>query len=122
MATAALTINDMGITPAKIATAVAGHTDGHNIPAEGRIVVAIYNTDAADHAVEVASTADANGRSGDLSVTVAAGGFALLGPFRPNLFVKLADPDKGKILIDYPVAATGMKMAAFRLPANAPGV
>ena len=55
MARTALTINDVPVLPGKASTAATASTDGHTIPGERGLVVAIYTGHTASPTVEVPS-------------------------------------------------------------------
>lgn len=66
-----------------ITMSAADAANDHTIANNGQVLLLCENADAAPHTITIVSVADFAGRVQDIVQAVAAGDFAIFGPFKP---------------------------------------
>ena len=84
--------------------------NGNTLPNDGKTVLAIKNGSGSSITVTVVSVPDSNGRSGDLSVVIAAGAESFVGCLDPGLFNQRSG-DVGQVHVSFS-SGTSVTMAA----------
>lgn len=70
-----------------ITFAASNATDGNSYPATGKEILIAFNSDTGAHNVTLNSVADpVTHRTGDITLSVPAGGYAMIGPVDPKGF------------------------------------
>lgn len=81
---------------------------------DGLTILVVKNAAAGPVTVTVKSVADEAGRSGDVVLTVAAGGTGVVGPLRPAWWHQRDGADAGRVQVDFSASAN-ITAAALRL-------
>lgn len=92
----------------------ADAANGMMFPNDGRTVLLVRNSDAAAKTVTVVSVADEARRTGDHSISIAAGNTAVIGPLRPGWWNQRSGADGGNVYVDFS-AATAVTVGCLRL-------
>lgn len=82
------------------------NVNGNKFVNGGRETLLVRNASAGNVTVTVISVPDQAGRTGDLSVIVAAGNIAALDFLEPQWWNQRAAPDKGSVQVDFSVGAS----------------
>lgn len=75
-------------------------SNDHYFENTGREIILFKNADSGSHTCTVVSVTDEAGRSGDLTVSAAAGKTASAGPFKPAWWNQRGSSDLGHVFID----------------------
>ncbi len=89
--------------------------NGMMFPNDGRTILIVKNADTASKTVTVVSVADQWGRTGDHSITVAAGGEAIVPPLPPAVWSQQSGADANNVYVNFS-AATSTTIGCLRLP------
>jgi hypothetical protein len=102
--------NQSGITPSYVA---ADSVNGMMFVNDGKTLLHVKNGDAAAKTVTITSVPDFYGRSGDLTISVAAGSEKIMGPYETHLFNQ-SGTNLGKVYVDFD-ADTSVTLTAIKL-------
>ena len=116
MARTALTITDLGLNSAQnpVSYDTGDSANNHTMENDGRTFLVLKNDTGGAVAVDVKSVADAAGRTGDISISVADGDETVIPPL-PRPWWNQAGTNVVNIDVD-----GSIKIAALSLPNRAP--
>lgn len=103
------------VSPASDAAVTYAATDavnGNTVVNNGKVALVVKNPTAGPISVTVVSVPDSNGRTGDITVSIPAGGEEAFGLLDPALFNQRSG-DVGQVHVTF--SAAGCTMAALQL-------
>lgn len=114
MSQTALTVQKPGLTAAALTAAAADGVNGNFFINNGRTLLIIKNGGASSITATVTSVPDPYNRTGDVTVTVAAGAEMVVGPFEQTLFNQASGVTAGGVQLSYS-GATSVTVSAVSM-------
>ncbi|MFK7695405.1 hypothetical protein [Paenibacillus sp. HJGM_3] len=97
---------------ANVTLGAADSVNGMQFPNDGDTTLMVRNAGGSAITVTVVSVPDEAGRTGDLALSVTAGGVAIFGPFRPAWWNQ-SGADAGKVNVNFS-SATSVTVGAIK--------